>query len=143
VLNRPTGPSPFDVRQQVQELNWNKVGVARTGKDLTDALSELESLAEAVDAMKVTGPSVYNMMYTTALDLRSMIDVSRVVATSALAREETRGAHFRQDFPEQRDEYGLFNLMLRRGSNGKPVLEKQPVAFPYKSLEQCQQYRKA
>jgi fumarate reductase flavoprotein subunit len=143
VLNRPTGPSPFDVRQQVQELNWNKVGVARTGKDLTDALSELESLAEAVDAMKVTGPSVYNMMYTTALDLRSMIDVSRVVATSALAREETRGAHFRQDFPEQRDEYGLFNLMLRRGNNGKPVLEKQPVAFPYKSLEQCQQYRKA
>ena len=142
-LDRSTGPSPFDVRQQVQEMNWNKVGVARTGKDLAQALTDIEALADAVAGVKVTGPSVYNMMYTTALDLRSMIDVSRMVALSALAREETRGAHFRQDFPEQRDDYGLFNLMLRRGSDGKPALEKRAVAFPHKTLEQCQQYRKS
>lgn len=142
-LHRAAGPSPFDVRKQVQELNWNKVGVARTGKDLNEALAEIESLAEAVANVKVTGPAVYNMMYTTALDLRSMIDVSRTVAVSALAREETRGAHFRQDFPDQRDDYGLFNLMLRRGENGKPTLEKQPVVFKHKSLEQCRQYRKS
>lgn len=143
VLNRPTGANPFDVRKQVQELNWNKVGVARNKKDLTDALAEIESLADAVATLKVTGPSVYNMMYHTALDLRSMIDVSRMVAASALAREETRGAHFRLDFPEQRDDYGLFNLLLRPGSDGKPALEKQPVIFKYRSLEECQQYRKS
>ena len=59
-----------------------------------------------------------------------------------MAREETRGAHSRSDFPKQRDDYGLFNSYLRRGSEGKPEIEKKPVEFKRKSLEECQQYRK-
>jgi succinate dehydrogenase/fumarate reductase flavoprotein subunit len=82
------------------------------------------------------------MMHTTALNLRSMIDVSRMVVASALAREETRGAHSRGDFPDQRDDYGLFNSHVRRGSNGAPQIEKRPVRFNRKSLEECQNYRK-
>jgi succinate dehydrogenase / fumarate reductase flavoprotein subunit/fumarate reductase flavoprotein subunit len=82
------------------------------------------------------------MMYTAACDLLNMIDVSRMVAVSALAREETRGAHSRSDFPKQRDDYGLFNSYLSRGSSGRPEIEKQPVKFSRKSLEECQNYRK-
>ncbi len=141
-LKRSTGPSPFDVRKQIQELNWNKVGVARTATALTEGISEIESLAEEVSALKVTGSPFFNMMFNTALDLRSMIDVSRMVAASARVREETRGAHFRQDFPKQRDDYGLFNTFLHRGADGRPVIEKKPVVFKYKSLEDCQKYRK-
>ncbi len=141
-LKRSTGPNPFDVRRQVQELNWNKVGVARQEPDLTDGISQIEALADEVASLRVTGSPFYNMMFNTALDLRSMIDASRMVATSARAREETRGAHFRQDFPKQRDDYGLFNIFLWRGADGKPVLEKKPVVFKYKSLEECQKYRK-
>ncbi len=92
--------------------------------------------------LKVTGGTAYNMMYATSLDLRSMIDVSRMVAASAMQREETRGAHFRTDFPKQRDDYGLFNIFLRRGEDGLPVLEKRPVVFKYKSVEECQKYKK-
>jgi succinate dehydrogenase / fumarate reductase flavoprotein subunit/fumarate reductase flavoprotein subunit len=142
-LKRSAGPSPFDVRRQIQELNWNKVGVARQEPDLSDAINEIESLAETVDSLKVEGSPFYNMMFNTALDLRSMIDASRMIAASAQAREETRGAHFRQDFPKQRDDYGLFNIFLRRGADGKPVLEKKPVVFKYKSLADCQNYRKS
>ena len=76
------------------------------------------------------------------VDLRSMVDVSRMVAASARVREETRGAHFRQDFPKQQDDYGLFNTCLRRGANGLPEMEKKPVVFKHKSLAECQQYRK-
>ncbi len=141
-LKRSTGPNPFDVRRQVQELNWNKVGVARQEPDLTDGISQIEALADEVASLRVTGSPFYNMMFNTALDLRSMIDASRMVATSARAREETRGAHVRQDFPKQRDDYGLFNIFLWRGADGKPVLEKKPVVFKYKSLEECQKYRK-
>jgi succinate dehydrogenase / fumarate reductase flavoprotein subunit/fumarate reductase flavoprotein subunit len=141
-LKRSAGPSPFEVRRQVQELNWNKVGVARQEPELSQAIGEIESLAEAVAGLKVTGSPFYNMMYNTALDLRSMIDASRMIAASAQLREETRGAHFRQDFPKQRDDYGLFNVFLRHGADGKPVLEKKPVVFKYKSLADCQNYRK-
>jgi fumarate reductase flavoprotein subunit len=141
-LGRPSGPSPFELRRALQELNWNKVGVGRQEPDLAQAVSEIEALGAEAQQLRVTGGAAYNLMHTAAVDLRSMIDVSRMVAASARAREETRGAHFRQDFPQQRDDYGLFNLFLRRGSAGRPELERRPVAFRHKSLAECQQYRK-
>jgi succinate dehydrogenase/fumarate reductase flavoprotein subunit len=142
-LKRETGASPFDLRKSLQELNWNKVGVVRNGADLTAALSEMSAIADEAARMRVSGGRVYNMMWTAANDLLNMLDVSRMVATSALAREETRGAHSRADFPKQRDDYGLFNTRLRRGGDDRqPQLEKKPVAFTRKSLEECQKYRK-
>jgi succinate dehydrogenase / fumarate reductase flavoprotein subunit/fumarate reductase flavoprotein subunit len=141
-LARSKGTNSFELRTQLKELNWNKVGVARKEPDLTEALGEIESLADAATHMKVDGGAVYNMMYTAALDLRNMLDVSRMVAASARLREETRGAHFRQDFADQRDDYGLFNTTLRRGPDGKPQIEKKPVVFKYKPVEECQKYRK-
>ena len=99
-------------------------------------------LRREASTMRVTGGRVYNMMYTTAVDLMNMIDVSRMVATSAMAREETRGAHSPSDFPDQRDDYGLFNSYLTRGRDGKPHIEKKPVSFSRKSLEECRQFRK-
>jgi succinate dehydrogenase / fumarate reductase flavoprotein subunit/fumarate reductase flavoprotein subunit len=141
-LKRTSGANPFELRSTIREMNWNKVGVVRNGPDLQAALNEIESIAGEASMMRVTGGRVYNMMWTSACDLLNMIDVSRMVATSALAREETRGAHSRSDFPNQRDDYGLFNTRLRRGRNGQPEIEKRPVAFTRKTLEECQQYRK-
>ena len=141
-LTRSKGTNPFELRKELQELNWNSVGVVRKEPDLTEAMARIESLAEAAGRMKVAGGVAYNMMYATAVDLRGMIDVSRMVAASARMREETRGAHFRTDFPTQRDEYGLFNIYLRRGADGTPEMEKKPVVFKYKSVEECQKYKK-
>ena len=141
-FQRSEGANPFELRKEIQELNWNKVGVARTEAELTEALSGIEQIAEEVRRVKVTGGPAYNMMYTTYLDILSMLDATRMIASSAMLREETRGAHFRQDFPEQRDEYGLFNIFLKRGEDGKPAAEKKPVVFKHKSLEDCQKYRK-
>ena len=141
-MKRTSGSNPFDLKQAIQGLNWNNVGLARNEPDLSQAVSEIEAIAEEGAKMRVVAGQVYNMMYTTALDLLSMIDVSRMVVASCRVREETRGAHFRQDFLQQRDDYGLFNSFLRRGSDGLPVIEKRPVVFKHKSLETCQQYRK-
>lgn len=141
-LRRPKGANPFELRKSIQELNWNKVGVARKEAGLSGALSDIEEIAAGVETASVTGGAVYNMMYNTYLDIRSMIDATRMVAFSARLREETRGAHFRLDFPEQRDDYGLFNILLRRGEDGRPAAEKKPVVFKHKSLKECQQYRK-
>ena len=141
-LERSQGENPFELRKRLKQLNWNCVGVARREAQLSEALAEIEAIAEATTRMKVVGGPIYNMMYTAALDLRNLVDVSRMVAASALMRNETRGAHFRQDYPEQRDDYGLFNIHLRRGANGQPVLEKKPVIFRYKSLAECQAHGK-
>lgn len=141
-FQRAQGPNPFELQKEIQELNWNKVGVARTAAELTEALTGIEDIAQEVHKAKVTGGPAYNMMYTTWVNLLSMLDATRMIASSAMLREETRGAHFRQDFPEQRDDYGLFNIFLKRGEDGKPVAEKKPVVFKHKSVEECQKYKK-
>jgi succinate dehydrogenase/fumarate reductase flavoprotein subunit len=61
----------------------------------------------------------------------NMLDVSRMVAQSAIHRNETRGAHAREDFPAQDDKSGLFNLLLVKGENGRPIVEKQPSDLKY------------
>ena len=141
-FGRASGPDPFVLRKQIQELNWNKVGVARREPDLSEALNEIEAIAAELDRVSVTGGAAYNMMYNTFLDLNSMVDTTRMTAFAARLREETRGAHFRQDFPEQRDDYGLFNIYLSRGEDGLPLARREPVVFKHKSLEECQGYRK-
>jgi succinate dehydrogenase / fumarate reductase flavoprotein subunit/fumarate reductase flavoprotein subunit len=141
-LKRSNGENPFELKKQIQELNWNKVGVGRKEPDLSEALSEIEHIAEAAEKVSVSGGSAYNMLYGAYLDLRSMIDATRMVGYSAALRDETRGAHFRQDFPKQRDDYGLFNIFLRCGDDGRPLAKKEPVVFTYKSVEECQAYKK-
>jgi succinate dehydrogenase/fumarate reductase flavoprotein subunit len=142
-MKRSSGTNPFELRKTIQELNWNKTGIARNGSDLKQATTEIEAIADEAAKMRVEGGRIYNMMYTTACDVRSMIDVSRMVVAASLMREETRGAHFRIDFPKQRDDYGLFNNVLKRGANGLPEFEKRSVIFKHKSLEACQKHRKA
>lgn len=141
-FQRGEGTNPFALRKEIQELNWNRVGVARNASDLAAALGDIEEIANELDKVSVRGGTAYNMMYGAFLDIRSMIDATRMIASSAGLRNETRGAHFRNDFPDQLDDYGLFNIFLRRGDDGLPVTEKKPVIFRYKSVEACQQYRK-
>ena len=142
-LERKKGPSPFEIRRETQESNWLKVGVVRNEKDLRAALDDFAALREENAKARVAGTSAYNMQYGVYLHTLSMLDVSLAAASSALLRDETRGAHTRSDFPEQRDDYGLFNTFLRQGTNGMPVCEKRDVVFSRKTLEQCRSHKKS
>lgn len=141
-LSRAKGTNPLANRAEIQEVNWNKVGVVRNRTDLESALSDFASLRKEVDNAGVPGGRAYNMVFGVHLDTLNMVDVSIMAATSALQRDETRGAHTRSDFPEQRDEYGLFNIFMRRGGDGLPEWEKRAVEFRHKSPEACRQHKK-
>lgn len=141
-LSRRGGPSPFDNRREIQETNWVKVGVVRKESALEEALTDFAGLRRDVERASVSGRQAYNMQFNTHLDTLNMIDVSVMAATSALQRQETRGAHTREDFPGQRDDYGLFNTFMWRGEDGLPVFEKREVVFRHKSLEACQKHKK-
>jgi len=141
-LSRTGGRSPLEIKRDLQEVNWLKVGIVRNKTDLEAAMSDFSSLRDDMCKAGISGSQTYNMVYGTYLDTLNLIDVSVMAAASALERDETRGAHTRSDFPEQRDDYGLFNIFMRRGANGLPEIEKHAVEFKHKSLEACQQYRK-
>ncbi|MEW6666094.1 MAG: FAD-binding protein [Thermodesulfobacteriota bacterium] len=134
-FGRDTGPAAVPIRDALREMNWSKAGIVRSGKELQEAAEELESLVSETGRVRLQGDRAYHMGWTDWINLRNMLDVSRMIIHSALLREESRGAHYRSDFPKQRNEYGLFNLFLRKGEDGKPVFEKRPVELKYMKPE--------
>jgi succinate dehydrogenase/fumarate reductase flavoprotein subunit len=71
------------------------------------------------------------MPWNEYISLLNMLEVSQIVAQSALQRKESRGAHYRSDYPERNDDYGLFNVYLRKSDNHKPIFENRPVDLQY------------
>ena len=130
---RTSGPSPLTLRDELREMNWTHVGIARTEEKLQQAIDMIEKIRrEALTVqLKGTGGRAYNMIWQDWIALFNMLDVSSMISASALQRQETRGAHFRLDYPEQDDGYGLFNIFLHRGADGNPILEKRPVDLKY------------
>jgi succinate dehydrogenase / fumarate reductase flavoprotein subunit len=92
----------------------NLVGIFRTREDVTKALEELGKLRERWTRVSVEGSRMFNPGWHLALDLKSMLTVTEGAARSALAREESRGAHSRIDFPNRDAEWGKKNNVLKR-----------------------------
>jgi len=121
------------------------VGIVRTADDLTTSLTELKQLKEKADRVKAHGASQYNAGWHEALDLGSLLTVSEAVARSALAREESRGAHTRLDFPGEREEWQKVNIIVRKGAEGMEArAEPRPdppaalAAIAHASLEELE-----
>ncbi len=95
----PTGDLT-PIREALYECMWNDVGILRDTAGLRRGLSTLESLeGELMKVGVADGNRVYNLTWHDWMNLRNLLSVSRVIATAALAREDSRGAHFREDFP--------------------------------------------
>ncbi len=141
-FERSNGEEPFRLRDALKECNWIKVGVVRNGHDMEEAVDLIGSIRAEAAKIKLSGSKVYNMPWNMYIDFMNMLDVSDMAAASALARKESRAAHYRSDFPEQDDAKGLFNSFLIRGPDGMPELYAEPVKFSYKTLQECQSYKK-
>ena len=81
------------------------------------------------------GNREYNPGWHTALDLRHLLIVSEAITISALERKESRGGHFRDDYPDKDPAFGTFNHVVRLGDNGKMQLERAPIAAMPPELE--------
>ncbi|MCZ6576225.1 MAG: FAD-binding protein [Gammaproteobacteria bacterium] len=102
-LNRP--PAGIEaIRERLHETMWNKVGILRDAHGLEQAQSELVELERELEASGVVGTTLaYNMGWHDWIDLKNLILVSRAIAAAALARQDSRGAHYRTDFPASSD----------------------------------------
>jgi succinate dehydrogenase / fumarate reductase flavoprotein subunit/fumarate reductase flavoprotein subunit len=130
-FNRTDGDGLFELRDRLQELNWNQVGVVRNEKDLSDGIDEFRAMQTQAARISIRGVRAYNMSWNEYISLLNMLEVSQIVAHSALQRKESRGAHYRSDYPEKNDDYGLFNTFLRKDDQNAPLVETRPVEFPY------------
>jgi succinate dehydrogenase / fumarate reductase flavoprotein subunit len=104
------------------------VGIIRTAEELEQALVRIEELKERAQRMSVEGHRQYNPGWHLALDLRNMLLVSESIAKAALARQESRGGHTRDDYPKTDAEWGTKNLVVRLDEAGTGVtLAEQPL----------------
>jgi succinate dehydrogenase / fumarate reductase, flavoprotein subunit len=92
------------------------------------ALGEIETLKQRSERVGVPGNREYNPGWHTALDLRHLLIVSEAIARSALERKESRGGHFRDDYPEKDPAFATFNHVVRRRGNGTMELVREPIA---------------
>lgn len=128
-LGRAAGPPPFGLADELRELMSLRVGLARDEAGLAAAAAGLDELAERVETIAVPGPAEANPTWQEALDLRSSVEVARVVVAAARERRETRGMQVRTDHPGRDDAAWLRTVVVRRGPDGRPVVGTAPLAF--------------
>jgi fumarate reductase flavoprotein subunit len=108
---------------------WNDVGVIRDRASLDRALSALDQItAELLVTGVPDGNRAFNLSWHDWLNLRSLTETSRVVALAARQRENSRGAHFREDFPEPGD-LASSTFIIARQQDGQVEMTEQPVQF--------------
>ena len=114
------GVSVYPLLDRLKTLMWRKAGLIRNEAQLNEALTELAEIRDALAKTSCPSGKVYNLGWMDILSMENYLDVSEVIIKSALARKESRGSHFRSDFPEKDDENYLCNFTLTR-DNPNPV----------------------
>ncbi len=105
-FDRPTGENPFVVQHDLQEMMQDLVGIVRREDEMQQALVKLEALKARAARVGVAGHREYNTGWHTAIDLRNLLIVSEAITRAAIERKESRGGHFREDFPDKDKTFG-------------------------------------
>jgi succinate dehydrogenase / fumarate reductase flavoprotein subunit len=126
-FGRHSSENPFAVQHALQDLMQELVGIVRQENEMTQALERIRELKARAEQVSVDGNREYNAGWHTALDLSNLLTVSEIVTRAALERKESRGAHFRDDYPAKDEQFGKFNIVARKGANGEVQLSREPI----------------
>ncbi|MBV8820507.1 MAG: FAD-binding protein, partial [Acidobacteriaceae bacterium] len=125
--NGSAGENPYAIQHELQDTMQNLVGIVRTEGEMAQALGVIDRLRARAEKAGVGGNRQYNNGWHTAMDLPNLLLVSEAVTRAALLRKESRGAQFREDFPDKDAHWGKRNIVVRQGSDGEMIVEERPV----------------
>src|SRR4051812_4097871 len=108
---------PYQVQEALQETMQDNVGIVRAQAEMEAALATIGALKQRAAKAPVKGNREYNPGWHTALDLGNLLTVSEAVTRCAIERKESRGGHFRDDYPDKDAEFAKFNFVIRKGQN--------------------------
>ena len=126
-FEREGGENPYTIQHDLQEMMQDNVGIVRTHEEMINALNGIDMLRNRAARTFVPGNIDFNPGWHTALDLHNLLTVSEAIARAALERKESRGGHFRDDFPEKDPEFAKFNFSLKKSSDGAMKIERVPI----------------
>jgi succinate dehydrogenase / fumarate reductase, flavoprotein subunit len=126
-LERAEGENPYAIQSDLQVIMNDLVGLIRRESEMKTALVELDKLRTRAAQVSAPGGRAYNPGWHLALDLRNMLQVSECVTQAALERQESRGGHTRDDYPNMSPEWRKINLICDLDAGGNVGLHRQPL----------------
>ena len=132
----PTAHGPYKIQRELQEMMQDLVGIVRTEEEMQRALEGIDRLWQRASRVAVTGNREYNPGWHTALDLSNLLTVSEAVTRSAIERKESRGAQFRDDYPEKAADFGKINVMVKKDGDGTMKVSREPIPEMRAELKQ-------
>jgi fumarate reductase (CoM/CoB) subunit A len=122
---------PIEIMRALQDIMYDKIGVLRTGEGLKEAITAIRDLTKKAKNLKIHKCSRYNNEWIDAIDILNMLKLGEIAARCALIREESRGSHYREDFPQQDDyNWRKHSLFWKEGENVQiahcPVIVTRP-----------------
>jgi succinate dehydrogenase / fumarate reductase flavoprotein subunit len=122
-----SGEIPYAVQHDLQRTMQQLVGIVRTERDMQQALTSLGELKARAERVGVSGHREYHTGWHTSLDLRNLLTVAEAITRSAIERQESRGGHFREDFPRTDPAWGTVNVQVTRNSDGAMAVRRIPI----------------
>jgi succinate dehydrogenase / fumarate reductase, flavoprotein subunit len=127
---------PYQVQADLQETMQSLVGIVRRQEEMVRALDGLAKLWERSQKVSVQGHREYNPGWHTALDLKHLLTVSEAITRSAMERKESRGGHFRDDFPSRDGADGKINIVVNKDADGSMQVRREPIPEMPEHLKQ-------
>ncbi|HTL97105.1 MAG TPA: fumarate reductase/succinate dehydrogenase flavoprotein subunit [Gemmatimonadaceae bacterium] len=127
-FDRNNGEGPYQIQQALQVTMQDLVGIVRRDDDMRQALGKIDALRARAQRVSVEGNREYNPGWHTALDLGNLLTIAEAITRSALERRESRGGHFRDDYPSKDASYSTFNIVIRKAKDGTMQLSREPIA---------------
>jgi len=119
--------NPYAIQKDLQETMQNLVGIVRTKTEMREALDRIGKLKARAEKTAVTGNREYNPGWHTALDLKNLLTVSEAITRAALERKESRGAQFREDYPEKDERFSKVNTIVSKSADGSIPVRLEPL----------------
>jgi succinate dehydrogenase / fumarate reductase, flavoprotein subunit len=126
-FDRGDGENPYQIQKDLQGLMQDNVGIVRTESEMQYALVQLQQLKERANRVAVTGNREYNPGWHTTIDLKNLLTVSEAITRAAVERKESRGAQFREDYPQKADRFSKVNTIISKAPNGLMQIRLEPL----------------
>ena len=126
-FERSAGENPYQVQKDLQEMMQDNVGIVRSESEMKSALDHLKTFWERANRAGVTGHREFNPGWHTALDLKNLLVVSEAITRAALERKESRGAQFREDYPNKDERFAKVNTMISKATDGSMQIRLEPL----------------
>ena len=131
-----TTEGPYQVQYDLQNMMQKNVGIVRLQNEMEEAIDGIQKLKARAEKVAVQGHCEYNPGWHTAIDLKHLLTVSEAITLCAIERKESRGGHFREDFPDKSPEAAKYNNVVSKSADGSMKLRREPIPAMREDLKQ-------